>query len=130
MVALLGFLQHHEILVKHLLLREGDTVDTCHLLALGIATPEGSGNTRYLDSLDKTGRYKVRATAKVGKGTLCICRDCAVLKVLVNVLTLVELSVGIELCQRVGLRHVLAHYRLILLGQFHHLCLYLGEVIL
>ena len=36
-VALLGLFEHHEILVEHLLLGEGNTVDTRHLLALGIA---------------------------------------------------------------------------------------------
>ena len=53
-VALLGFFEHDEILVEHLLFGEGDTIDTRHLLALGIATPEGTGNAGYLDGLDDT----------------------------------------------------------------------------
>ena len=53
MVALFGFFQHDEILVEHLFLREGDTIDAFHLLALGIATPECAGNACYLDCLDE-----------------------------------------------------------------------------
>ena len=73
MVALLSLFEHFKIFVKHLLLREGDTVDTCHLLAFSIATPESSSNTGYLDSLDSTRRNEVRTTTKVGEITLCVC---------------------------------------------------------
>ena len=70
MVALLSLLKHFEIFIEHLLLREGDTVDTCHLLTLSIATPESSSNAGYLDSLDSTRRNEVRTTTKVGEITL------------------------------------------------------------
>ena len=53
-VALLSLFEHLEVFVEHLLLREGDTVDTCHLLTLSISTPESSSNAGYLDSLDST----------------------------------------------------------------------------
>ena len=69
-VALLSLLKHFEIFIEHLLLREGDTVDTCHLLTLSIATPESSSNAGYLDSLDSTRRNEVRTTTKVGEITL------------------------------------------------------------
>ena len=53
-VALLSLLKHFKIFIEHLLFREGDTVDTCHLLALSIATPESTSNAGYLDSFDST----------------------------------------------------------------------------
>ena len=69
-VALLSLLKHFEIFIEHLLLREGDTIDTCHLLTLSIATPESSSNAGYLDCLDSTRRNEVRTTTKVGEITL------------------------------------------------------------
>ena len=73
MVAFLGLLEHDEVFVEHLLLREGDAVDTCHLLALGIAAPESTGHTGDLDGLDGTCGNKVRTTAEIGKMSLGVC---------------------------------------------------------
>ena len=72
-VALLGFLKHLQILVEHRLLGERDAVDTGHLIAFGIATPESTGNTCNLDSLDSTSIHKVRTTAEVGEVALGVC---------------------------------------------------------
>ena len=72
-VALLGFLKHLQILVEHALLRERDAIDTCHLVALGIATPESTSHTCNLDSLDSTSVHKVRTTAEVGEVALGVC---------------------------------------------------------
>ena len=81
-VALLGLLEHDKILVEHLLLRERDSVDTCHLLTLGIATPESTCNTCYLDGLDVTGRQQVRTGAEVGEVALSVCSDRSVFQIL------------------------------------------------
>ena len=129
-VALLGLLQHQQILVEHLLLREGDAIDARHLLALGVAAPEGSGHARYLDGLDGTRRYQVRAAAEVSEAALRISSDRSVLQVLVDVLHLVVLAHGLELLDGVGLRHLAAHHGLVFLGQLAHLGLDLREVVL
>ena len=129
-VALLSLLQHHEILVQHLLLRERDTVDTSHLLAVSVAAPESTRHARYLDGLDSTCRCEVRTAAEVGKRALRVCRDGTVLKVLVDVLALILLTVGLELLQGVSLRYIAAHHRLVLACQFLHLSLNLREVVL
>ena len=96
-VALLSLLKHEEILVKHRLLRERDTVDTCHLVALCIATPERTGYARNLHSLDSTSVHQVRTTAEVGEVALCVCRNCAILEVFLDMLALVLLTVSLEL---------------------------------
>ena len=66
--------------------------------------------------------------AEVGERSLSVGGDGSVLKVLLNVLALVGLSVGCKLLQSVSLRHFLAHHRLLLAGKFLHLCLNLWEI--
>ena len=129
-VALLSLFEDNQVLIEHLLLREADTVDTGHLLALGIATPEGTCHTCNLHSLDKASVHQVRTTAKVGKVALGICGDGTILQVLLNVLALVGLAIGLELSECISLSHLLANHWFVLLGEFHHLSLDLGEIIL
>ena len=129
-VALLSLLENHQVLIEHLLLREADTVDTGHLLALGITAPESTSHTCNLHSLDKTSVQQVRTTAKVGEIALGICGDGAILQVLLNVLALVLLTIGLELSECISLSNLLANHRLVLLGELHHLSLDLSEIIL
>ena len=103
MVALLGFFEHDEILVEHLLLGECDAIQALHLFACSITAPESTGYRGQLDGFDLAGVHKVRTAAKVGKCSLCVCRDGAVLQVLFNMLALVGLAVGGKLLQCVGL---------------------------
>ena len=103
MVALLSLLKHEEILVEHRLLRERDTVDTCHLVALCIATPESTCYACNLHSLDSTCVHQVRTTAKVGEVALCVCRNCAILEVFLDMLALVLLTISLELCKSLSL---------------------------
>ena len=129
-VALLSLFENNEILIEHLLLRETDTVDTGHLLALGITAPECTSHTCNLHCLDKTSVHQVRTTAKVGEIALGICGDGTILQVLLNVLAFVGLTVSLKLSESISLSHLLANHRLVLLGKFHHLSLNLGEIIL
>ena len=129
-VALLSLLENHEVLIEHLLLREADTVDTGHLLALGITAPECTSHTCNLHCLDQTSVHQVRTTAKVGEVALGICGDGTILQVLLNVLALVLLTVGLELSERISLSNLLANHRLVFLGELHHLSLDLSEIIL
>ena len=129
-VALLSLLENNQVLIEHLLLREADTVDTGHLLALGITAPESTSHTCNLHSLDKTSVQQVRTTAKVGEIALGICGDGTILQVLLNVLALVLLTICLELSERISLSNLLANHRLVLLGELHHLSLDLSEIIL
>ena len=129
-VALLSLLENHQVLIEHLLLREADTIDTGHLLALGITAPESTSHTCNLHSLDKTSVQQVRTTAKVGEIALGICGDGTILQVLLNVLALVLLTISLELSERISLSNLLANHRLVLLGELHHLSLDLSEIIL
>ena len=129
-VTLLSLFENYQVLVEHLLLREADTVDTGHLLALGITAPESTCHTCNLHSLDKASVHQVRTTAKIGEIALGICGDSTILQVLLNMLALVSLTVSLELSESISLSHLLANHRFVLLGKFHHLSLNLGEIIL
>ena len=74
-VALLGFLQHRQILIEHLLLGEGDPVETRELLALLVTAPVGTSYAQQLDRLDIARIRHVRATAQVREVALRISRD-------------------------------------------------------
>ena len=70
MVALLCLLQHEEILVQHLLLRERDTINTCQLVTLGITTPKGTGYTCQFHGFDSSCGHKMRTATQVGEISL------------------------------------------------------------
>ena len=72
----------------------------------------------------------MRALAQVGKVALRICSDGSVGQVLLNMLHLIVLTGSLKLLDSVGFRHLTAHHRLVFLGQFLHLGLYLREVVL
>ncbi len=129
-VALLGFLQHGEILVEHLLLREGHAIDTCHLLTLCVTAPERASYARDLYSLYGAGRQQVRTLAKVGEIALCICGDGTILQVLGDMLHLILLSHSLKLLEGVCLCHFFANHGLVFLGELFHLGLNLREVVL
>ena len=127
-VALLGFLEHDEILVEHLLLGIGDAVEALHLVLRSVAAPEGSGYAHQLDGLDDACADDVRTFTEVGEVALGIGRDAAVLEVLLDVLALVGLACSLKLSQAVGLAYFLAYNGLVLVGQLEHLVLNLLEV--
>ena len=128
-VTLLGLFKHDEILVEHLLLGEGDAVDTCHLLALGIAAPESTCYAGDLDSFDGTRAHQVRTTAEVCEVALGVCSDGTVSEILLNVLHLIFLSVSLKLLDGVGFGYLTSYDGLVFLGKFLHLLLDLGEVV-
>ena len=75
MVAFLCFLQHHKILVEHLLLGERNTIKALHLFTGSIATPESTSDRSQLNGFDLTRIHEVWTTAEVGEITLCISSD-------------------------------------------------------
>ena len=130
MVTFLSLLKHDEVFVEHLLLREGDAIETLQLCLAGIATPEGACDRGELDSLDDTCRNDMRSFTKVGEVALGVGGDRTILEVLVDVLHLILLSLCLELCYGISLSHFLTHYGFVLASQFKHLILYLLEVAL
>ena len=72
----------------------------------------------------------MRTFTEVGEGTLCVGRNATILKVLLDVLNLIGLSLCRELLYGVSLRYFAAYYSLIITCQFKHLVFYLLEVAL
>ena len=126
-VALLGLLEQHQVLVEHLLLGEGDTVNARQLRAGLVTAPVGTGKRHHLHSLDSACRGDVRATAQVREIALCISSNVTVFKV-IDELALQALALVAEELQCVGLADVGTHDVLVLLHEFHHLLFNLGEV--
>ena len=126
-VALLGFLEEGEILVEHLLLREGDAVEARQLLAFLVAPPIGPSHAQDLDGLDVGRVGNVRPTAKVGERALRIGRDGAVGQ-LADQLRLVDFAPVSEELQGVGFRDVGPADGFLLAHQLGHLSLDLGEI--
>ena len=129
-VALLCLFKHYEVLVEHLLLREGDAVETLQLSLAGIATPESACYRGEFDSLDDACGNEVRTTTEVGEVALGVGGDGTILEVLVDVLHLILLTLSLELCDGVSLSNLLTHYGFVLTSQFEHLILNLLEVAL
>ena len=91
MVAALGFLDAGEVLVKLVLLREGNAVDALEVLAAGVAAPVGGIAGGELDgvALDAAGGIQMRAGAEVGELALAVEADDGVLRQVVDQLDLI-----------------------------------------
>ena len=126
-VALLGLLKQHEVLVEHLLLGEGDAIHAGQLRAGLVTAPVGASERHHLDGLDHASRGDMRATAQVGEVTLGISGDVTVFQV-IDEFALQGLALVAEELQRIGLADVGADNSLIFLCEFSHLFLNLGEV--
>ena len=126
-VAFLGFLEQSEVLVEHLLLGECDAVDAHELVALLVTAPVGSGERGDLDSFDGGCGGDVRATTEVGKASLGIGCDGAVLK-LGDELALVFLASVAEELHSVLLLDVGTDYGLLLTGEFEHFLFDFSEI--
>ena len=127
MVALLGFLQHRQVLIEHLLLGEGDPVETRELLALLVTAPVGTSYAQQLDRLDIARIRHVRATAQVREVALRISRDRPVGEVC-DELQLVLVTLLFEELRHLSLRDVAADDRLLAGSELRHLSLYGCEV--
>ena len=119
-VTLLGLFHQCQILIKHLLLRERNTIDTSQLLAVFLTSPVCTGYCCQLDSLDRCSTEQVRTTAKVGERTLSISSDCTVFQFR-NQLTLVSFATVAEHLQSICLRDFLTNECFLLGSQFSHL---------
>ncbi len=121
-VALLGLLQHRQILVEHRLLGERNTVYTRQHLVLLVAAPVCAGNRRELQRLDITSVGDMRTAAQVGKRTVRVERYGTVGQIGYQFAFILVALLG-KCLQRIGLRHLRAHQRLLLPRQLDHLLL-------
>ena len=128
-VTFLRLLQHHQILIQHLLLWEGDTIKTYQLLALLIATPISSCHAQDLHCLQVRGVRQVRATAQIGERTLRIGCDRTISQ-LADQLSLIFFTAVAKHLQSVRLRDALTLDLLLLGYQLLHLRLDSGKVAL
>src|SRR5574344_122076 len=108
------FFEHHQIFIKHFLLRERDTIDTSHLLTFGITAPESTGNACQFDSFDESGVHQMRSLAEVGKRTLSIGGDGSIFQIKVDMLTLIFLTIGLKFLQSLGFSHFTTNQRFFL----------------
>jgi hypothetical protein len=71
-VALLGLLDHEEVGLHLLRVREGDAVDALQGVVVGVAEPVGGGGLGHLEGLDGGRRGHVRAAAEVDQGPAAV----------------------------------------------------------
>src|SRR2546423_10932934 len=74
MVALLGFLDHLQMLFELCLVEEGRAVDAGELLAIAVAAPVCAGDALKLERFDLCGGWNMRASAKIGEIALAVDR--------------------------------------------------------
>ena len=128
-VAFLRLLQHHQVLIQHLLLREGDTIKTNQLLTLLVATPVSTCYAQDLHRLQVRGVGQVRATTQIGERTLRIGSDRTISQ-LTDQLSFIFFSAVAKHLQSILLRDALTLDLLLLGHQLLHLRLDCGEVAL
>ena len=126
-IPLLCLFHHHQVLLKHGFLGEGDAVDTGELLTLLVSAPVCSGYRSELHGLDCLGAAKMRAAAKVGEVAVLVICDGAVLK-LVYEFHLVLVAFCGEVLQGVSLAYVNSLVLFLAGCEFQHLLLDLGKV--
>ena len=129
-IALLGLLQHLHVLLKLLLIEEGDAVDAGKLLASCIAAPVRSGDLHQFECLDLSGMRNVRPAAQVQKLALLVQRDAllALLHEVVDDLILEPLLLPVQAILGIGRGHIAADKRQLLLDDLLHLLFDLGQV--
>ena len=122
-VALLRFLQHIEISVQLILLRESRAVNTLQHLVFTVAAPVCAGDIHQLHTvaLDTTGRIKMRAGTQVGKVALLVERNGRVLRQVVDELHLVRLILLLHQFTRLSTRQLKTLQRQFFLADLLHL---------
>src|SRR5690606_32252267 len=81
MVAFLCLLQDVKVLFKFFLFRERDTIHAGKHLVLFVSPPVCAGNIKQLNSLDRSGVWDMRTSAKVNEVPLLVERNCTVSQV-------------------------------------------------
>ena len=122
-VAALGFLDAGEVLVKLVLLRESDAVDTLEGLTAGVAAPVSGIAGGELDgvALDATGGIQMRACAEIGELALTVEADDGILGQVVDKLDLIGLVLLFHELYSLGAGQLEALELELLLAYFAHL---------
>lgn len=130
-VALLRFLDRGDVFFEFLLVEEGGAVHAGELLAVGVAAPVGAGDGLELEGLDLAGAGHVGAAAQVGEIALAVDGDglLAGAGELVDDLVFEALLFAVQDCLGLGGLDVLAAELQVLLDDFAHLLLDLGQVV-
>ena len=126
-VTFLRFLKKNEVFLKFFLLREGDTVDTCELLAVFITTPVSASDWSELHCLDAWCIRDMRSAAQISETSWFIICYGTVFK-LIDKLYFVLIAFLGEIFQCVGLANVNTLKCLFFLGKLEHLFLDLHKV--
>jgi len=129
MVALLGLLQHAEVVRQVVLRRPGCAVDALQLLVAVIAAPVGAGHLHQLEELQLARGRHVRAPAQVGEAALGVQRDILARRDAGDDLGLVGLADALEVGDGLVARQHRAHDLLVLLRELRHLGLDRREVL-
>ena len=127
MISFLGFLQHVEIFLEFLLLRECNGIETSHLLTFLIPSPVSTCQAHYLDGFDVASMWNVRPSTQISKITLFIEGNLPILQVL-DQLYLIWIFLFCKIIQRLSLRYRRSIESVFLLSQLQHLLFYLLKV--
>ena len=122
MVTFLGFFQNNQIFIQHLFLRESNTVDTRHHLAVFMSTPVSTGYRHQFDSLNRRSSHQVRATAQIRKSTLRISSNVTIFQFR-DQFTFISFSTITEFCQCIRFWNTFSHNSFFLCYQFCHFSL-------
>ena len=127
-VALLGFLQHRQVLREFFLRRPGRAVDALQHLVAVVAAPVGAGHLHQLEELQLARAGHVRAAAQVLEGALAVQRDVLAFGDAADDLGLVGLAHVLEVLDSLVARQHAARHRLVLGRELRHLLLDGGQV--
>ena len=122
MVTFFGFFQNNQIFIQHLFLRESNTVNTRHHLAVFMSTPVSTGYRHQFDSLNRCSSHQVRATAQIRKSTLRISSNVTILQFR-DQFTFISFSTITEFCQCIRFWNTFSHNSFFLCYQFCHFSL-------
>ena len=127
-VALLGLLQHRQVLRQLFLRGPGRAVDALQHLVAVVAAPVGAGHLHQLEELELARGRHVRAAAQVLEGALAVQRHVLAFGNAADDLGLVGLAHGLEVRDGLVARQHAARHLLVLGGELRHLLLDGGQV--
>jgi hypothetical protein len=119
-VALLGLLQHRQVLLQVVLAGPGRAVDALQHLVAVVAAPVGAGHLHQLEVPELARAGHVRAAAQVLEAAFAVQAHVLVGRDAGDDLGLVVLAQALEVGHRLVARQHAAHHRLVLGGQLAH----------
>ena len=120
-IALFGFFQPEQIVLKLVFGRPSGTVDALQHLVAVVATPVGTGHLHQLEVLELAGAGHVRAAAQILESAFAVKAHVLVAGNGGNDLGLVGFAETLEVLHGLVARQHAAHHLLVLVGQLGHL---------